>query len=285
MKWILGIFCSFIGNAQVNAQFDFKQATEQMLAHLNAGDSVKFCQLFFPDANIHNVGEEGLETLKLIEFSPVLTKFREKKYRGEFTRIEVTQLDNGLTYVDVHFSFFIDRVLAFTGIDHVLWIKDPASDFGNQKITAYYSGALKPKFTTANGTTTTAGELDNLMDKWHRDVAEFKFDDYFGFMDDRFIFLGTAPEERWTKEQFAEFCKPYFEKKSTWDFKSNWRNWYFSEDGKTAWFEESLKTHMEECRASGVLMKIDDKWKIVHYNLTVVIENEKMDKFIKLRKK
>ncbi len=126
-------------------------------------------------------------------------------------------------------------------------------------------------------------KVDDLMNNWHQDVAKFDNEAYFEFMADEFIFLGTDPSERWTKESFNDYCKPHFEKQKTWDFKTNWRNWYFSENGKTAWFEESLDTQMEECRGSGVLVYEVDKWKIMHYNLAVVIENEKMGDFIELR--
>ncbi len=128
-------------------------------------------------------------------------------------------------------------------------------------------------------------DLDKIIDKWHRDVAEFRLDEYFALMDDSFIFLGTDPSERWSKSTFHKFCKPHFEKKKTWDFTPEWRNWYFSEDGKTAWFEESIQTWMEDCRGSGVLIFKDDQWRIVHYNLTVLIENEKISEFIDLRKR
>ena len=126
--------------------------------------------------------------------------------------------------------------------------------------------------------------LDLKIDKWHSDVAEFKIEDYFGFMDDSFIFLGTAPGERWDKDAFYNFSKPYFEKNTTWDFKTIDRHWYYSQDGKTAWFEENLETWMEDCRGSGVLIFDNDEWKIAHYNLTVLIENEKVQEFISLRK-
>ena len=126
--------------------------------------------------------------------------------------------------------------------------------------------------------------LDGLMNDWHKNVAEFNMSNYFDFMDEAFIFLGTDPSERWSKTEFHAFSKPYFEKKKTWDFKPNWRNWYHSEDGKTAWFEESIATWMEECRGSGVLVFNENRWKIVHYNLTVLIENEKVKDFISLRK-
>jgi len=127
-------------------------------------------------------------------------------------------------------------------------------------------------------------EINRLMDKWHNDVIAFELDSYFKVMGESFIFLGTDPKERWSKDEFYGFCKPYFEKESTWSFTPLWRNVYFSEDGKTAWFEEQLTTWMEECRGSGVLVKKDNEWKLVHYNLTVLIENEKVKPFIELRK-
>jgi len=126
--------------------------------------------------------------------------------------------------------------------------------------------------------------IDTLLNSWHQDVIDFNLESYFNLMDESFIFLGTDPKERWTKQAFYKFCKPFFEKKSTWRFKPLWRNVYFSEDGKTAWFEEQLDTWMEECRGSGVLVLKNNEWKIVHYNLTVLIENEKVKSFIELRK-
>ena len=127
--------------------------------------------------------------------------------------------------------------------------------------------------------------IDTLLNDWHKNVSKCDLNSYFEKMDSNFIFLGTDPSERWTKNEFYKFCKPYFKKKTTWDFRPLWRNIYISEDCKTAWFEEQLDTWMEECRGSGVLIYRDDKWKLVHYNLTVLIENEKVKSFIDLRNK
>jgi hypothetical protein len=42
---------------------------------------------------------------------------------------------------------------------------------------------------------------------------------------------------------------------------------------------------MESCRGSGIcVLDANGEWKIAYYNLTVLIENEKIKKFIKLRK-
>ena len=126
-------------------------------------------------------------------------------------------------------------------------------------------------------------ELDKLVDAWHLAASNASFDSYFEVVTDDFVFLGTAPGERWAKDQFAAFSKPYFDKGKAWDFKASNRNWNYSSNGKTAWFDEDLDTWMRGCRGSGVLVKKKGKWKIAYYNLTVLIENEKMKSFIELR--
>ena len=50
-----------------------------------------------------------------------------------------------------------------------------------------------------------------------------------------------------------------------------------------AWFDENLATWMGGCRGSGVCELVNGDWKISYYNLTVLIENEKINQFIKLR--
>ena len=122
-----------------------------------------------------------------------------------------------------------------------------------------------------------------LVDAWHLAASNALFDSYFKVVTDDFVFLGTAPGERWTKDQFAAFSKPYFDKGKAWDFKASNRKWNYSSNGKIAWFDEDLDTWMRGCRGSGVLVKKIGKWKIAYYNLTVLIENEKMKSFIELR--
>jgi len=121
------------------------------------------------------------------------------------------------------------------------------------------------------------------VDDWHLAASEANYDGYFGLMNDQFIFLGTAPGERWTKEEFSEFSKPYFDRGNAWNFKASNRNWNFSKNGKIAWFDEDLDTWMRGCRGSGIMIKKKGKWKIAYYNLHVLIENEKIESFIELR--
>lgn len=126
---------------------------------------------------------------------------------------------------------------------------------------------------------------DTLMNQWHRAAGTANYTNYFGFMTDNFVFLGTAPGERWTKEKFSSFAKPYFDRGKAWDFKAHNRIWMFSKDSTLVWFDEDLDTWMRGCRGSGILQNVDGTWKIVYYNLTVLIENEKINSFIELRDK
>ena len=131
---------------------------------------------------------------------------------------------------------------------------------------------------------TPEDRLNSLMDTWHKNATLAKFDEYFAATSDNFVFYGTAPAEKWDKEAFKTFCKPYFDSTRTWKFTPSNRVWNFSKDGKTAWFDEDLQTWMLDCRGSGVCEKTKHGWKLAYYNLSVVIENEKIQEFIKLRK-
>jgi len=127
-------------------------------------------------------------------------------------------------------------------------------------------------------------QLDSLMIKWHKSASDSDWKSYSDFLDSEFVFLGTDPEERWQGKEFSDFAQPYFAQGKGWDFTTNSRHWYFSHDKSTAWFEEEIDTWMKNCRGTGVLMRTDKSdWKLVHYSLSVLIENDKIQPFIKLR--
>lgn len=277
MRFLFFISLMFTFAGAGRAQANLKEKTIQFYQALNKGDSLDLVEFFHPECHIKHVGEEDVWDLPLNEFLGVCPKFKSDFFSEEITRVEVHEFGIGLAYVDVYFDFYVEGSYAHSGLDHFCW----AYRKGELKIESVYSSDFKE----APAALEDAVFMDQLMGKWHHDVAIFDFDAYFNFMNDQFIFLGTDPTERWTKKQFSDYAKPHFDRKRTWDFKTNWRNWYFSDDHQVAWFEESLATQMEECRGSGVLVKTDLGWKIAHYNLAVVIENEKMKKFIKLRRK
>ena len=126
-------------------------------------------------------------------------------------------------------------------------------------------------------------KLDQLIHHWHKAASDAQFDSYFKYLSDDFIFLGTAPGERWTKKEFQEFSKPYFDKGKAWNFKSLERHVYFDKDKKIAWFDELLDTQMKICRGSGVVVKVRNEWKIQHYVLSISIPNDNSDAVVKIK--
>jgi len=126
--------------------------------------------------------------------------------------------------------------------------------------------------------------INQIMNQWHKDVANADFDAYFNKMTSNSIFIGTDVSEVWSKKQFEVFAKPYFDKKKTWNFTPLDRNIYFSKGLKIAWFDEILNTWMGLCRGSGVLIKEKNNWKIAHYVLSVTIPNDDMKAVIEVKK-
>ena len=127
-------------------------------------------------------------------------------------------------------------------------------------------------------------KINKLLNNWHDDAKEAKLDNYINLIDLEGFYIGTDASEIWTKKEFESFSKPYFEKKQTWDFKTINRNIHFSKNNDVVWFNELLDTWMGKCRGSGILEKVNGKWKIKQYVLSVTIPNSKMSKVIKIKK-
>ena len=127
-------------------------------------------------------------------------------------------------------------------------------------------------------------QIDEAMNRWHRDVADLDEQAYFDRMAPDFVFVGTDPSEVWTKEEFRKFSHPFFVKGKTWDFKPLSRNVYVDDSGRYAWFDETLDTWMGVCRGSGVWVKTGGEWYIRHYVLSMAVSNDDTPKIIPLKR-
>ena len=130
----------------------------------------------------------------------------------------------------------------------------------------------------------TRKEVHTHLENWHKAASDANFNGYFGFMDSTAVYIGTAAEEIWTKKQFADFSKPYFDKGKAWSFTTLERNIYMNETANIVWFDELIATWMGTCRGSGVLEKIGSSWKMKQYVLSVAIPNDDIQKVIVLKK-
>lgn len=122
--------------------------------------------------------------------------------------------------------------------------------------------------------------IDNLLKEWHQAAADVDQQAYFDFIDDDGTYIGTDSTEIWTKQAFYDWSTAHFNRGKTWDFKTNSRNIYLSENNTFAWFDELVTNGKITLRGSGVLEKKEHTWKIKHYVLSLPIPN---DKFIEVR--
>jgi ketosteroid isomerase-like protein len=132
-----------------------------------------------------------------------------------------------------------------------------------------------------NGASKTA--INSTLDNWHKAAANANLKEYFDVLSDDAIYIGTDATENWNKKAFEAFAKPYFDKGKAWSFTVLERHVYFSQDGKTAWFDELLNTQMKICRGSGVLVKVKNTWKIKHYVLSMTIPNDNTKEVVKTK--
>lgn len=135
-----------------------------------------------------------------------------------------------------------------------------------------------------NSTKTTKSEIESTLDKWHKSAAKADFESYFSFLTEDAVYIGTDATENWDKAAFKAYAKPHFEQGEAWKFYDLERNIHLSENGKTAWFDELLKTQMGICRGSGVLVKKGNEWKIKHYVLSMTIPNRHIAEVTRMKR-
>jgi len=117
--------------------------------------------------------------------------------------------------------------------------------------------------------------VGETLDRLHEMASRADFDGYFGLYDDAAIFLGTDASERWTIDEFKDYARPVFARGRGWTYGPVTRNVYVSDDGNTAWFDETLENEsLGETRGTGVLVRKDGDWRIVQYNLTLPVPNQ-----------
>ena len=126
--------------------------------------------------------------------------------------------------------------------------------------------------------------LNQKIDNWHDAASKGNFDNYFNFIANDGIFIGTDISERWTKKEFADFSQPYFEKGKAWSFSAKERTIRLNKIKTIAWFDEVLDTWMGDCRSTGVLRINNGQWQLEHYQLSVTIDNDLMPKFLEITK-
>jgi hypothetical protein len=135
--------------------------------------------------------------------------------------------------------------------------------------------------TAAPADSQLAQQVGVFLDGWHDDAAHARMA-YFDKIAPDGIYIGTDRRERWERDAFRTWARPYFEgKTAAWVFHATRRSVYASADGSLIWFDELLDTeNLGHCMASGVVRRTADGFQIVHYQLSVAVPNESLEQLV-----
>jgi len=136
---------------------------------------------------------------------------------------------------------------------------------------------------TATAIADSKKQIAAMLDSFNIAAAKADYTGYFNFYTADATFNGTDATENWDKKAFMAWAKPFFDKKTTWNFTAIRRNIYFGKYADMAWFEELLDTQMKICRGSGVVIKQGNDWKVQQYVLSTTIPNTVLDAVIKIK--
>ncbi len=120
---------------------------------------------------------------------------------------------------------------------------------------------------------------DDVLDDFHDAASKADEERYFSHFAPEGVFLGTDATERWTVDEFREYVHPYFSKGEGWTYVPRHR--HVGVDGDFAWFDEVLDNeNYGELRGSGSMRRINGEWKILQYNLTFLVPNDKAKRVV-----
>ena len=129
-------------------------------------------------------------------------------------------------------------------------------------------------------------QIAMMLDSFNATAARADYSGYFTHFADNAntVFIGTDATEHWTKKEFMDWAKPYFDRGRVWKFTALGRNIYSRKESPgIAWFDELLNTSMKICRGSGVVVKEDGRWKVQQYVLSITVPNSLADSVVAIK--
>jgi hypothetical protein len=115
-----------------------------------------------------------------------------------------------------------------------------------------------------------------VLDQWHAAAARADEAAYFSHFAKDAVFLGTDLTERWDVAAFRAYAHPHFARGKAWSFRAMRRSISVAASGDYAWFDEDLATErLGPARGSGVVGREGGDYKLLQYNLSMTIPNER----------
>lgn len=280
---ILSLF-SIHSAAQNTEEQAVIKAIETMFDGMRESDSTKLLSVVYEGASLKTtfINKSGVPTIhegNMEEFASSIAKPHEEIYDEKIWSYEI-EIDGVLATAWTEYTFYLGKSMSHCGVNAFQLFKSASG----WKIISITDTRRRDKCQTEPSK--HEERINVLLDEWH--MAAAKADEVTFFdkvLSDDAIYLGTDASERWGRDEMKTLMKEVFERETAWAFTKKERFIYFSNDGKTAWFEELLDTWMGDCRGSGVLELTSEGWKLKHYNLAMLVPNDKVKSYLELLKK
>ena len=82
--------------------------------------------------------------------------------------------------------------------------------------------------------------VNKVLNNLHLYASQASGEKYIDLFSEDAVFFGTDISERWPKEEFRTYAMGRFKSGVGWTYYMKERNIFFSDDGRTAWFDEIL---------------------------------------------
>ncbi len=135
-------------------------------------------------------------------------------------------------------------------------------------------GALQGQEPVVDPVATAKQEIEAVLIRYQQAAVNADAEAFFGCLHPDGIFFGTDEIERFTFDQLKSTVGPYFERGIGWKRVVKKRHIYVGPNAVVGWFEEVSVRESIPMRATGVVRKTDDGWKIIQQNTSFTIPNE-----------
>ena len=282
---LLPLLCCLL-SVPLLAQPSPNETITAIFAGMKSGDSTGMRAYFHPDATLHSVvtkpdGETVVTAGSIDRWFAGIQGANAGAWVEQLHYSEV-RTDGHLASAWTPYVFNYRGELHHCGVNTFQLVRD-APDDRWRVLHITDTRRDGPGDCTPVSETSPAAAIDSLASRWHRAAARADSAAFFDRMADNAIYIGTDKTEHWTKAEFLAFAAPYFARGKAWAFRATERHVFYDPNRQTAWFDELLATWMGPCRGTGVVVRDGvNGWKIAHYTLSVTVDNEKIDGFLKL---
>jgi hypothetical protein len=113
---------------------------------------------------------------------------------------------------------------------------------------------------------------DAALDALHKAGADANAAVFEALLAQDVVFLGVGGAGRLKGQAARAYFNEYLAQGNAWAYSSSLRETRVSADGSVAWFDETLEHgQLGLGRATGVLVRSGEGWKVAQYNLTVPV--------------